>query len=962
MPSPSSHLQLTRPPYVQKYFGLGNFSGVSSYYKTAVGGGEVGVATGFGGSVIFRVDGLLVKNQIICHRYSGANAWGYYLTINGSFRLSVVMVNGSASTVASTSYQLTAADVGRIFVVHFQHTGSSLQLSVNRQSVSPDVAISGYLSGSGIAKETGALSADANYAATGVTVLSEMYWRGVASDTEMRRLFDYVRAHGDLPSQFWPGGAAGIVITHRWSVAEAHYHSGTDGESANPIPDTITQAPVDQMNKVGDVKLRVFDARRSGQKSYGALGPSASSYLEGASIIRTAASGYWFSLMATPYSIVSSPTYRKLLDFGRSAIYAALGSQLAINAQGGSVNAASGTITSAMLGQPMVITGSMRGSTFEAYINGVSTGAEVAAVENPVASILRLHAEVATTPPSSWGQDWTIHGYAIGRVVGGLNTAEALAHANACLVAGRMVPIVDKTDHYIDITADVRQNGGPANGVPAQVLDRIGTDHLTRVGGLVVDGTGLTNFGAQYIQSYDNASGLLGSAGGFWLEALITPRVSARNQSFFSNTGASPSGLHLWMVANTSVVRAQFGDGATNVNADVSVTANEMAHVAVRYNGTIGEVFLNGTLAFTTASFEYALANQLTKLGVLWNGAAPWLNDKSALFGVGGGHFIPTNGEIATAASAALAAGKLVGILGKTDRRWSIVDDVSDAGGKVPVAVRDRTGNAPALVLVGSALQVAARTERTWSYETSPILHGLSPFDVTSKSVSCAGGTAGDAASLWFALLVIVTSQATVGLQELAGKRSSGFGAGWGVRATANNTQLTAAVFAGGAIKSAPIVSIAATDVGKLLMIGGELDAPAGVVRAYSKRAQVSTGTSLGGSYVAAPSAPCTLGPIVTAVGGAAASTLTGIRILGLMCGQGLPGLARWQAAFDAAQAVEDLVAIPGYTEHLWSVTRAVKSNNGVLSATIPDLIGTDHMPVAGALSAEGVYARSWNW
>jgi hypothetical protein len=291
--------------------------------------------------------------------------------------------------------------------------------------------------------------------------------------------------------------------------------------------------------------------------------------------------------------------------------------------------------------------------------------------------------------------------------------------------------------------------------------------------------------------------------------------------------------------------------------------------------------------------------------------------------------------------------------------------DVAEAGGALPMTIKDRTGAGAAMVKVDATLQVAERTERLWSYESSPILYGTAPLDTTSKYIACAGGTAGTHQSgVWWALLLVVTSQATVGVQHLAGKRDSAATTGWGVVSSVNNTQIAArlSTTANNALAGG-VAAVAAGDVGKILLLGCELDCVSGHLRTYYRRAQVGTGVSLaGGTYLPAASSPCVLGERVATLGASAAATLTGVRLLGLMCGRGIPGLARWQAAHDACQAREDLIAIPGYTEHLWSLTQSCNDNGGTLPASVVDRIGTDHMTTYGGLGAEGTYSRSWGW
>lgn len=701
--------------------GIGNFS-TGNYYATANDGGEAGLSSGFGSVGIITLEQLGISRYIFSHA-AGSGSPGHMFWLNAADQLVFLCGSGVPAVVSSPGVQLRGSDVGKLLIIIGWHTGTQLRCAVSTLLTGqPGTAITGYT------PFTGAPSVISGYAsppgssspALAMRYHAHLTFRGTPTDAQLQALIDQARTvgFGSLPSSF-----TGATVTHRWSVRDVLSGSSpVDGQAAPAtLPDTITAASIDTMTRSGTgTTVKITDSRIGGRKTYGAMGFSLTNYLEAASLSRTAATGYWFALWAIPWVITTNgQTYKWLLDFGATGkacgIRAETGSTLVI--QGSNVNAASFSLTAGHVGNPMLITGTMSGSTFEGYVNGVSTGAAVAATDAGAASILRLGENL---PGTAFGQDWSLLGYTMGRVVGGISAGEALAHYQACVAAGRMVPIAGKTEHHIDLTADVIANGGPDSGFPTTVRDRIGTDHLTRQGGLIAVNGGLTGFGASgYPQGLSAASGLPGLATGLWVSGLITAPPTGLLQAIFSNTGAGPNGLLLRLASN-NVVTGIFGDGTatTTVFSTGALTPGVTYHVLAHYDGSVARIYVNGVAGTASAAFVLAPGSLPVKLGTAYAGTsdpAPSL----IIRGVSGGHTPPSAGEISAASTYALANGKLGGIAGKTLRLYSLVDDIIDAGGKSPVMIKDRVSNTEHLPIIGAGLQVAQRTERVYGWEAA---------------------------------------------------------------------------------------------------------------------------------------------------------------------------------------------------------------------------------------------------
>lgn len=956
-----------KPPVFDEalLYALADFAD-ANFLQTALGGGEAGIASGFGVRCL-AVPLTLGSERRFIHNLStdARQGWTQRIAAGGSGLASGAAAQGSSLSGAS-NFLFVASDIHKIFDLCFVLTASALRFYVDGQQAGPDVAFSGFVPHTGPT----VLGKWPNLPFTDGRILSAQTFRGVptsaqilAASLEARQALDY------------PLSMAGATVTHTWSLRGVLQSEGVpviDGQLAPAvIPDTTTFAAVDEMGRQGSPLVRVMDPSADGQPAHGVMGVSAVSFLRTAGGIRGSEDEMWVAMVveiANPSdaeTFVSTDGGWAIRKTGSAIYFPRPGNP------GASVTRY--TWTASDVGQRILIGVQCTATAMQVFVRGVQAGADgtplpvdpVVAVDSMKIGV--LGPESAATTPLIGAKVYALAG-ADGT---SLTAAEWLSMQKRFERTGTLSPPAGKTQHLYDLTQDVLANGTD-NPFPLQVLDRVGTDHLARLGGYAVQNGGLQNVEPYQTywqpRTYMRASGhaLPGNATGWWREVL-TDRLSAlpagaSYASLFSdgsNVGTSAG----WQISEYlgDVRVTVYASGALRSFLTVAYPLG-LVHVAATYDGSIFRVFVNGTLVYTSASGLVFLppVNGFTSLGCAGTFGSCY---NHVILGGSGGEVAATDLEIATAASAALAAGKVVGIPGKTLKRWSVVDDVLDAAGKVPAIARERVSGVDHMVVMQDEARVASLTQRSWSYEATPILHGADAFTPT-RYAATPGGTAGQQGSgVWFALLLQVLSRAAIGAQYLGGKRGAAGVSGWEFLATANVAAIQPrCAIAGGTYVAAPLASIANNDVGKLLLVGGMVDPVKNTLRTFHKRIEYGGGSALTAAFLAS-SSPCVIGGRVDTAGAATLDSISQIRIFGMMCGRGVPSLAAWQSAADQSMADEDLRPIGGYTEHLWSIAQAVRNNGGTLPATISDQIGTDHMTVYGGGPTIGAqHSRIWGW
>lgn len=799
-------------------------------------------------------------------------------------------------------------------------------------------------------------------ATTGNTILGEMRfadflsWNRILTESERQKVRDYIRTRY---------GIGVVATTHRWSLRSALAAAGTvvvDGQIAPAsLLDTITASVTDRMDKQGSPVVKVIDPSIDGKKSYGALGFSTASYLTTPGGIRGTDAGMWIACVVR-YNAIPTTTALLAASANSSATdgwYLQSSSALLRFSICGTTQTQSTnyTVTASDVGIPMLVVGHFDGTNVRIYIRGAQVGADVA----------KTSAMVTPSGPMLVGLFHTSQPFTFGDIFGlaGGNSNPSVGEINALFSAfsstGRIQAIPGKTDHLYDLTPDSTANGGPANGVPTTVLDRIGTDHLTRSSGLCISsGGGISGFASSGNDTTGSmartvSSALPGSVSGFYAEVLadFAADSTSKNETLFSSaTFAFGKGwaFQFW----NALATVYLGHSGGTYAARSSSLTSGLYHLALVFDGSILKSFINGTLFNTSTAFTFIPSDQPALIGSNITGTSPTYGiHKSAVRGGVYGEFIPSDSEIAIAASSALSSGKIVGIPGKFSASYSIPDDVMDAGGQVPTIIKERVSGTQPMVIRNNSLQVAQRTERLWGYETNPILHGAKGFTTANYYKAAVNSLPGSTAGFAVSALFRVESQAVASATRVLFSQQDATPCGWAIYGGTTAGTIYLSCGNGSVFASSPTVTIAAAEVGKLMLFTGVYDSISNVVRAYVRRVQQGTGTAL-----AAPYTVPAVEPRIGLLSNANYPTTDGFTIFGFQYCLGIPNLAQIQAHHDAVMTNEKMVQIPGF---MGTVIDLTQDGGAVATLTDRDSGGVNFTRQGSPTTVQN-YVRNWAW
>lgn len=288
---------------------------------------------------------------------------------------------------------------------------------------------------------------------------------------------------------------------------------------------------------------------------------------------------------------------------------------------------------------------------------------------------------------------------------------------------------------------------------------------------------------------------------------------------------------------------------------------------------------------------------------------------------------------------------------GKTNPHvFDLTQDVVANGGPdagVPATIANRAGGSVTLARVGTGLRVSRRTERVWSYETTPVISGFTPVSgSTYYDSSAVGHSGGSATGKSVALLMRIDAQLTNKSREILSlgadtqQRMS-------IRAIGLNNALNFPFWTGSGYVTSPALAFTTADVGRLMLVAIQWDPTALKARTFARRMQIGTGTDIS-TWPTAAGMNLRLGMIHLA-GTYPTYFSDDLTIFGAQTYDGVWSLAEFQALHDACMAEEDMIAVPGKSGHLWSLKRAI-GTSGALPASVADL-GTD---TASALTRVG--------
>lgn len=971
-------------PGGRKLYGARAFAAAS--YLSSAAGGLRGSAAGFIHFFKIRFDTIPSSSgeMIACCTDNGASLGWYLINFTtASMRLTM----GATST---PTYTVTAADLTRPQVVAVQFTGTHIRLFVNRVQIGADVAAT-FSAPTGSPFVIGAWKGTSPF--TSGSVFEAMGGDISPTLAQVQKVFDDFDATGTLVPSIAglqhrynlgdPSGVPAIVVDtigtdHLTRTGTLELAVDTASAPAAPLQltDTVTRATVDAAIRNASPTVRLSDTTADGRRTLGVQGFSPTNYLQtaqGAGLLGSAA-GMWVAWAGqiNQFLVSGAVVFAECLNTSPLQGWALnAGSSNHANIAFNVVNAAGGVIASSVynatasdIGVPLLLIGVSTGTALRMY--KLTKGGGVLTQVGPDVPIVGYAAPVARRNVVGV-RDGTatlanVNGSWFG-LEGGDGFVPTLAElqqlADDWERTGQLVAILNKTTRQWLPTIDISASG--VDAVPAIVLDRVGTDHLTRVGiDVRTDANAIRAVGPYgAADSWQTApgGGIQGVSTGYhvvidvWLMKVPAAGV-AEVIAHCANSGASSG--YVVQINNLALRIVAGGVVAGNYNL-TSTDLNKRLRIMLRCTGINIELYVNGTLVTSIAQGTFvANTNIPFTLGSFYGAQ----NFSGYVESVVGGNVNPSGANITTYfADLTVPPPTIAGV---TLKRWILEQDIAGVSGALPVRAVERISGNDDLMRAGSPLVLAQRMERSWSYETSPILYGA-----TTQSVA-AGGAAnhfaaavnslpGDPAAFGVSVLCRVTSQAVgAASRTLFGQRGA-TNPGWFISSTGLNSTLVFSCGGASASASPSAMTVAAADVGKLLLLTGTWDGTS--ARFYAKRGLVGTLATLGQLYV-----PYTIGSprILRREDGAPSD---GIEVYGVAYWVGNAALAQVQAQHDAVMAFERIQLPPGLTGTLIDLDADIRANGGVLPATLTDRsTGGVSFARQGVPDLSALCARMWGW
>lgn len=921
----------------------------SNFYQTEAGGGEAGDAGGFGILMLARLEALTGIQGLLFGRSNGSSD-GYQ-----AYLLSTNTLNFRCYVPGLTQHNgrvFVPSDVGKIFALYFQDTGSTLTSGAGGESQRTPTAVSGFVPSSTVMMTC---------RHAGFSPLGWLSFRGTPSDAQLQAAMTAARTGGDLPAAI-----VGATVTHRQSLREELAKLArpiVDGELAPAsLPDTVTAATVDAMARQGSPTVKVIDPSIDGRKTYGALGFSTTSLLQTAGGIRGGASfvAAWTGVInaqdgtnrTMQSTRIGADGWRMTQNNANTALWVYDGAA-ALNITGGPV---------LPTGVPVAVVGMWSagvGRTFVCTPSGVveTVGTAGTAGFTPSAEPFRI-GDSGAAGDEGINQSWFGSTGMDGATV---TLAQVTAWWASVQQTGRMQPLPG-AQHTWDAMADIVANGGPDNGVPMQVLDRIGTDHLTTVGVAVQTGpNGIRGVGP-YSSADSFASlvtgGIRGTATGHHVVVDFVPSNLAGIVGLHAPVSCTNSAAtNGWSIQiSSSGTRISIGAAGTAgvTHAASGVAVGQRARVLLQFDGTDAVCWVNGVASAVITPGAYVAPTGGMVIGYFGSPTVQTFTSGWVELVQGGDNTLLSPAEI-TALFADLTVPPPI-VVGKTLKRWRLEQDIAAAGGLPAVSV-ERIAGGDSLVRIGSPLQVAQRAERVWSYETTPILYGSGGHTANDFYESATGG-AGN--TLAFGGTMVWTPRATAvsAIRVLLSTVIISPARGWDIRTTGTNA-LVSMYFVNGA--NTGIASGSAALAGKfdkINVFSFQWDGVAGRLRVYLNRVETGTGTTIAG-FAPSPGG-ISLGRErygTTAPG-------TDNDAFGFTLWDGIASIAQIQAQHDAIMANDGRIQpCPGVTGTMMiDPTLDAIANGGTLGATLTDRAGTNHFTRTGAPSTVPQYARAFGF
>jgi hypothetical protein len=220
---------------------------------------------------------------------------------------------------------------------------------------------------------------------------------------------------------------------------------------------------------------------------------------------------------------------------------------------------------------------------------------------------------------------------------------------------------------------------------------------------------------ANYYQSVSATGGIPGVDTGFWLGLLmrvdaLTPGVARYIASRLVSNGwqFNLSTTHLLSVTFTNGAGASINTPSSTVQA---ADVGKVMYLAGVHEGPANliKLYRNKSLIGSAAITGYTPGSSPMLVGRRSAGSTPF--PSGTIFGMCGGHFVPTLAEIEAQADAIKLANDIVEIPGKTSGLWSVKQD--RVGGSAPALLDDKIA-ADDLKITGAPVLVNASA--TWGW------------------------------------------------------------------------------------------------------------------------------------------------------------------------------------------------------------------------------------------------------
>lgn len=214
--------------------GLTGFVATTNYAETASPGGINGVASGFWVACLFSIQSQAVGSatrHLVSKALAVTPVAGWLLRTSGTNTgIGLAAANGVGTAVATPAFAIPAGHVGKAVLVVGVHTGTSLQLYVDRLAQGAPAAITGYTPQVG-AMRMGASPAGASAVAS-TTIFGVAGGHAVPTLAQVQAYYDQVKAANGIL-----GAMPGVTTQSAWNVLGA---TGTVPDSIDADPMTIT--------------------------------------------------------------------------------------------------------------------------------------------------------------------------------------------------------------------------------------------------------------------------------------------------------------------------------------------------------------------------------------------------------------------------------------------------------------------------------------------------------------------------------------------------------------------------------------------------------------------------------------------------------------------------------------------------------------------------------------------------